>query len=80
MSKSDYREAKRLAPIGKDGIERCRKIVAERQYAKVNEVMIDGYSASAIVQVYDAVNEANRIKLEGLPVHRVVSICFQLIK
>ena len=80
MSKSEYRAEKRLTPIGKDGIERCRKIVAEHQCAKINEVMIDGYSASAIVQVYDGINEANRTKLESLPVHRVASICFQMMK
>lgn len=80
MSKATYRQEKRLSPIGKAGIEQCRKIVAERQYAKVNEVMVDGYSASAIVQVYDAINEQNRAKLETLPVHKVASICLKMCK
>lgn len=80
MSKQDYREAQRIKPIGQAGIDACRKIVAEKQAAKVNEVMVDLFSASAIVQVYDAINEANRAKLVSFPVAKVADISFKLCK
>ena len=78
MSKQQYRETQRLKPIGKDGIEQCRAIVRESQFRKINEVMVDGWTASTIVQVYDAINETNRAKLEALPVYRVASMCLSL--
>ena len=80
MSKQAYREAQRVAPIGLRGIIACRAIVREHQAAKINEVLVDGFSASAIMQVYDAVNDANKAKLLTLPVARVADIAFKLIR
>jgi len=79
MSKQQYREAKRVSPIGESGMNICRSIVREHQAAKINEVLVDAYSASAIVQIYDAVNDANKAKLLTLPVARVADICFAMI-
>lgn len=79
MSKRDYRAAQRVKPIGASGIEACRRIMREG-YAKVNEVMVDSFSASAIIAVYDKLNEANRAKLESLPVVKAASVCFKLCK
>jgi hypothetical protein len=67
----------------KDGaaiIEACRSIVANGQYEKVNGHMVDLFTASAIVKIYDAVNEANKAKLLRLPVARMASIAMQLLK
>jgi hypothetical protein len=50
--------------------------VRERQATKVNEVLIDIFTASTIVQVFDAVNDRNRQKLLSLPVARVAGVCF----
>lgn len=79
MSKQAYREDQRVKPIGKAGIEKCREIVKERQNAKINEVMVDLYSASAIVQVYDNINAKSQANLEGRPVAQVCDLCFQVI-
>lgn len=57
-----------------------RAIVAERQYAKIDGTMIDGFSASAVVQVYAALNEANRAKFAALPAGRMAIVAFKLIK
>jgi hypothetical protein len=74
-----YRAAKRLEPVGKAGIEAIRAIAKGGSYAKVNEVMVDLFSARAIVAVYDALNETNRARLERLPVARVADLCFRAI-
>jgi len=79
MSKQDYREAQRIKPIGQAGINACRKIVAEKQAAKVNEVLVDLFSASAIVQVFDAIGEANRVKLVAFPVAKVADVAFKIL-
>jgi hypothetical protein len=67
----------------KDGdaiIAACRSIVANGQYEKINGHMVDSFSASAIVKVYDAISDANKAKFTALPVARMASIAFQLLK
>ena len=80
MTKQAYRETRRLQPLGIAGIEAIRRINKEHQAAKVNEVLIDGYSASIVIQVYDALNDANKEKLLSFPVAKVVTVVFNLIK
>ena len=57
-----------------------RQIVTERQYAKVDGMTVDGFSASAIIQVYDALNPENRAKYAALPINRMATIAFKLCK
>jgi len=79
MTKQEWRQEQRVKPIGVDGIAQCREIVERKQFAKVNEVMVDLFSASAIVKVYDAVNPVNQAKMVTLPVAQVASISFELL-
>ena len=79
MTKAEYRKDQRVKPMGADGIEACREIVAKGQYAKVNEVMVDLFTASAIVEVYDAINPGNRDKMVSFPVARVAAVSFELL-
>lgn len=67
----------------KDGdeiIAACRSIVANGQYEKINGHMVDLFTASAVVKVYDALNETNQAKLKALPVARMASVVFNLLK
>ena len=57
-----------------------RKIVTEKQYGKVEGSMVDLYSASAIVLVYDSLNDENKAKYLGLPVVRMATIAFKMMK
>lgn len=41
---------------------------------------LDLFTSSAITQVYDAINETNREKLDRLPIARIARICFQMIR
>jgi hypothetical protein len=61
-------------------ISAIRAIVTNSQYAKVDGIMVDGFSASAIVQVYDAISDANKAKFSALPVWKMASIAFKLVK
>lgn len=66
----------------KDGAEilaACRSIVANGQYEKINGHMVDLFSASAIVKVYDALNETNKAKFAALPVARMTSVAMKLL-
>jgi len=61
-------------------ISAMRDIIANHQYAKIDGLMVDGYSASAIIQVYDALNGENREKFSSLPITKMADIAFKLCK
>ena len=42
--------------------------------------MVDLFTASLIVKVYDALNDANRERYAGFPVRKMASIAFKLCK
>jgi hypothetical protein len=57
-----------------------RQIVADKERGKVGGTMVDLFTASAIVSVLDAVNETNKEKLLALPVDRMATIAFNMMK
>lgn len=57
-----------------------RRIVAEKQYAKIDGTMIDLFSASVVVNVYDALNEENRAKFAAMRADRMGIVAFKLMK
>jgi len=65
-----------------NGLERItaiRRIVEQGQYAKVDGCMIDLFSASAIVKVFDALSEANREKYQVMKAPAMAKIAFKLV-
>lgn len=65
---------------GEEIISACRSIKANGQYEKINGCMVDLFSASAIVAVYDGISDANKAKYINLPVGKMASIAFKLLK
>lgn len=68
--------------VCQDGAERIaafRRIVERRQYAVIDGVMVDAYSASAVVKVYEALNEQNQAKYCGLTAGRMARIAFEVL-
>jgi hypothetical protein len=57
-----------------------RRIVEEGQYAKVEGVTVDLFSASAIIQVYDALNAENRARYAAYHVGVMAHIAFGALK
>ena len=57
-----------------------RQIVSDKQRGKVEGVMVDLFTASAIVSVLDAINDANKEKLLALPIDRMADIAFKMMK
>jgi hypothetical protein len=65
---------------GNEIIAACRAILAQKQYGKINGQMVDSFSASAIVKIYDAISDANKAKFLNLSIARMAQIAFSLLK
>jgi hypothetical protein len=65
---------------GADRIAACRAIVEDQSFAKIDGIAVDLFSASAIIAVYDALNEVNREKFSRLPIARMAGVTFKCLK
>ena len=74
MSEEKLTEAKETP------IDVAKRVVKNHQYEKYKGVMLDGFTASAIVQVYDKVNDATKKKLEKLPLPKLVNVVWKVMK
>ena len=61
-------------------VEVARRIVQNGQHEKYKGMMLDTFTASAIVKVYDAVNDSNKKKLDSLKLPKLVNIVWKLLK
>ncbi len=61
-------------------IEICRKITKECQHDYFHGVMVDLYTASAVIKVYEALNDVNKAKFASCDYKKIVSITWKLIK
>lgn len=71
--------AKELTAKG-DTIEKLRDIVERRQYKKIDGMVVDMFTASAIMQVYDALSPANQENFAKKPIKKMVKIAWKLLK
>lgn len=63
-------------PIGDPTlIDSLRTIVADRQHAKIDGVLIDLWSASVTILIWDQLKEDKRQRLLTLPSHQLILRC-----
>ncbi|MEU5943799.1 hypothetical protein ABZ807_32650 [Micromonospora sp. NPDC047548] len=56
-------------------IDTLRRIVADRQYAKIDGVLVDLWSASVTVLIWDLLVDDKRQRLLTLPSHELILRC-----
>ncbi|HDY85878.1 hypothetical protein LCGC14_1774630, partial [marine sediment metagenome] len=56
-----------IAGNGKDRINAIRTVVHESQFAKIDGVMMDLFTASLICQIYDVLSNENKKKFASYP-------------
>jgi hypothetical protein len=67
-------------------IAKIRGIVKNHQHASIKDpklgksVKVDAFSASAIIQVYDAINDTNKAKFAGMSIHQMATVAYKLMK
>lgn len=65
------------APL--DKVEACRQICADQQFAKVDGVTVDLYSASVLVKVFDALNDNNKAVILKRDIAGMVAVAFRVL-
>lgn len=63
---------------GQGWVDAVRRVAAEG-FKVVDGVVVDQFSASAMIQVHDALSEANRAKFAAMPVAQAHAITFRII-
>ena len=79
MYKEDLDEAVELDEASKT-LQAMMKIVDQKQAAKIDGVMVDMFTASAVTQIYNKVNDANKAKLDKMKATQLANVAMKLMK
>ena len=69
------RKLSRKAPL----IDRIRDVVETKSAARIDGLLLDLFTASAVIQVHDALNPDNQGKFAALPLRRMVDVTWKLV-
>lgn len=61
-------------------ITKLRNIVKDHQFAKVDGMTVDVTTASIVLQVFERLSEKNQKKMANLPIRKMISIAFSVLK
>tara|TARA_R110002073_G_scaffold75_8_gene1258 strand:+ start:9798 stop:11606 length:1809 start_codon:yes stop_codon:yes gene_type:complete len=61
-------------------IPQLQTIVKDKQHAKIKGMIVDTFTASMITQIYSKVNDANKAKMDKLPLEKLVNIAHKMMK
>lgn len=65
--------------INENVINKMKKIVKDKQAMKIDGVMVDLYTASAVTKIYDKVNPANKKKMEKMSPQGLATAAFKIL-
>ena len=71
--KSSLNEAKSIIP-------QLEKIVQDKQHAKIKGKIVDLFTASMIMKIYNAVNDSNKKRMDALPLEKLVNLAHKMMK
>ena len=82
---SNYRKTmtealREMYSLDESVIDKVKEIDKRKSAKKIDGVMVDSFTASAISQVYDKVNAANKKKMEKLPIKKLADLAMKFIK
>ena len=79
LSGGEMKEAVELDEAS-NTISKVKEIVSKKQAMKIDGVLVDMFTASAISQIYDKVNDANKKKMDGLKVTKLADLAMKMMK
>ena len=82
---SNYRKTmtealREMYPLDESVIDKVKEITSKKQAKKIGGVMVDSFTASAISQIYDKVNDANKKKMDSLPITKLANLAFKMMQ
>jgi len=82
---SNYRKTmtealREMYPLNEGTIDKVKEIASKKQAMKIDGVMVDSFTASAISQIYDKVNDANKKKMDKLPITKLANLAFKMMQ
>ena len=82
---SNYRKTmtealQEMYPLDESVIDKVKQIASKKSAAKIDGVMVDSFTASAISQIYDKVNDANKKKMDSLPITKLANLAFKMMQ
>ena len=82
---SNYRKTmtealREMYPLNEGTIDKVKEIASKKQAMKIDGVMVDSFTASAISQIYDKVNDANKKKMDSLPIIKLANLAFKMMQ
>lgn len=60
-------------------IEKMQGIVADMQAAEIDGVLVDLFTASAVVQIYAKVNDVNKAKMQDMSAEQLANVAYKLM-
>ena len=81
--KEDVNEAtaeEAIEDLSEGVISDVKEIVANKQAKKIQGVMVDLFTASAISQIYDKVNDANKAKMDKMKITQLANAAMKMMK
>ena len=60
-------------------INKVSQIVSNKQAAQINGVLVDLFTASAIMQVYNAINDKNKEKMAKASITKMAAVAMNII-
>jgi hypothetical protein len=61
-------------------IDALRRIVADRQYTKVEGILVDLWTAQAVVACYEAGSDRTKRVIESAPLEQVAALALKFVK
>ena len=61
-------------------VQSMMKIVDKKQAMKIDGVMVDMFTASAVTQIYNKVNDANKAKMDKMKATQLANIAMKMLK
>jgi len=61
-------------------VQSMMKIVDKKQAMKIDGVMVDMFTASAVTQIYNKVNDANKAKMDKMKATQLANVAMKLLK
>ena len=66
--------------IDEGTIDKVKEIASKKQAMKIDGVMVDSFTASAISQIYDKVNDNIKKKMDSLPITKLANLAMKMMQ